>query len=109
MKCPSCLRELEQKIFNDITIDECNECKGIWFEKDELRQAKDNADPDLNWMDFEIWKHEDQFKVSARNRHCPQCEQPMALVKYGKTNVNIDCCAKCKGVWLDKGEFRKII
>jgi Zn-finger nucleic acid-binding protein len=109
MKCPSCQIELTKKKLNDIEVDECPTCQGIWFEKDELRQAKDAADPDLKWMDFEIWKHEDQFKISSRNRPCPQCNQAMAVVRYGNTRVKIDCCALCKGVWLDKGEFKKII
>ncbi len=45
-----------------LKIDVCSKCAGVWFDQDELRKAKDQTEPDLNWMDFEIWKHEDRFK-----------------------------------------------
>lgn len=109
MHCPNCNEELTKKKLETIEVDECVSCKGLWFEDDELRQAKDAADADLNWMDFEIWKHQDKFKVSPKNRPCPKCQKPMPVVKYGATGVNIDCCPQCKGVWLDKGEFKKIV
>jgi Zn-finger nucleic acid-binding protein len=109
MKCPCCNIDLKSKIIKDVEIEECNKCKGIWFEDDELRKAKDSADSDLNWMDFEIWKHKDKTKARSRNLACPQCNQTLVAVDYAETNVEIDYCPKCKGTWLDKGEFEKII
>ena len=92
-----------------IEIDECETCKGMWFEDDELREAKDSTDEDLNWMDFEIWKHEDLFKTKSRNLPCPQCNKVLVTINYSDTDVEIDYCPACKGTWLDKGEFTKII
>lgn len=109
MKCPCCNVELKSKMIQDIEVDECNDCKGIWFEDDELRKAKDSTDKDLNWIDFEIWKHKDKFKVSSRNVACPQCNQTLVAIDYADTGVEIDYCPNCKGTWLDKGEFKKII
>jgi len=109
MKCPCCDVELKGKLIKDVETDECPQCKGIWFEDDELRKAKDSKDPDLNWMDFEIWKHEDKFKARSRNLACPKCNQTLVAVDYGDTDVEIDYCPHCKGIWLDKGEFKKII
>jgi len=109
MKCPCCRIELKKKMIEKIEIDECEKCKGMWFEDDELRKAKDSTDEDLNWMDFEIWKHEDQFKTKSRNLPCPQCNKVLVTINYADTDVEIDYCLTCKGTWLDKGEFKKII
>ncbi len=109
MKCLYCKIELKKKMINKIEIDECEKCKGIWFEDDELRKAKDSTDEDLNWMDFEIWKHEDQFKPKSRNLPCPKCNKVLVAINYSDTDVEIDYCPTCKGTWLDKGEFKKII
>ena len=38
----------------DVQIDECRQCRGIWFGKGELAEAKDEVDPDLRWLDFGI-------------------------------------------------------
>ena len=38
MECPRCKIELHKKTIQEIEVDECQKCEGIWFEKDELRQ-----------------------------------------------------------------------
>jgi Zn-finger nucleic acid-binding protein len=100
---------METKDFDGVSIEECPQCKGTWFDNGELKQAKDQADPDLNWLDFEIWKHEDQFRVSAHPIKCPKDQVNLVAVNYGDTDIEIDYCPKCHGVWLDDGEFCKII
>jgi len=108
MKCPVCSAAMEKKHVQDVEIDECPECMGAWFQDDELRKAKDSADSDLNWMDFEVWKHADRFKAAPRNVGCPKCSGSLVCADYDNTGVEIDCCPQCKGIWLDKGEFKKI-
>ena len=109
MNCPKCNEPLQKKNIETVEIDECAKCKGIWFDEDELRQAKDETDPDINWMDFDIWQHKDKFRVAAKPAKCPKCDVNMAAVDYDNTGVEIDVCRVCKGVWLDAGEFEKII
>ena len=31
------------------------------------------------------------------------------LVMTERQGIEIDCCPKCRGVWLDRGEFDKVI
>ncbi len=108
-QCPKCQDELKPKTVGDVEVDECQKCKGVWFDKSELRQAKDATDSDLNWMDFEIWKHEDQFRSATSDRQCPICQKPMVSVQYGDTVVVIDYCQSCQGTWLDKHELERIV
>ncbi len=109
MNCLNCNTELARKVFGDIEVDECAKCKGIWFDTGELRRAKDLTDDNLNWMDFEIWKHEHLFKTGSSNRACPKCSNSMVSINYADTGVTIDHCPGCKGSWLDKGEFENIV
>ena len=108
MKCPACSVTLDSKSIQDIAVDECPRCMGTWFEDDQLRKAKDSADSDLNWMDFEVWKHTDRFKAAGGTLGCPKCSGSLVRIDYDNTGVEIDCCPQCKGIWLDKGEFKKI-
>ena len=89
MECPSCNISLTERSVQDIKVNECQQCKGVWFEDGELREVKDIAEPDTNWMDFEIWKHEDRFASEPRNLACPKCNQNMVAVDYDKTGVMI--------------------
>jgi uncharacterized protein len=38
---------------------------------------------------------------------CPICRLP--LVMSDRQGIEIDYCAQCRGVWLDRGELDKII
>lgn len=92
-----------------LSLNTCPTCQGLWFDNDELRRAKDLADPDLDWMDFEIWKHDERFEIEPRAGLCPRCVKPMVRLRYGDTDVQIDFCTSCRGVWLDTQEFERLI
>lgn len=109
MNCPVCKEPMVNDNIGNVAIDHCKKCNGIWFDQDELREAKDETDSDLNWMDFEIWKNEDKFKFESRKLQCPKCKKPMVAISYDTTGVEIDYCPQCKGTWLDQNEFEKII
>ncbi|HPO68413.1 MAG TPA: zf-TFIIB domain-containing protein [Candidatus Pacearchaeota archaeon] len=108
-KCPICKISLESAILCNTEIDYCPRCFGLWFEEDELRWAKDEKDKDLNWLDVDLWKDPKKFKVSYGIRLCPSCRLPLYEVYYGDSKIIVDVCNVCKGIWLDRGEFKKII
>ncbi|KAA3620378.1 MAG: hypothetical protein DWQ05_00095 [Calditrichaeota bacterium] len=109
MDCPVCKIELNKKSIKGIEVDECEKCEGIWCDNDELKQVKDKTDSDLNWMDFDIWKHPERFKAKSAKNHCPNCKQAMDVLDYDNTKIEIDYCKQCKGTWLDKNELENII
>jgi Zn-finger nucleic acid-binding protein len=109
MKCTRCDVDLSPRGLGEIEVETCRNCGGTWLEEEQLRKAKDEADPDLAWMDFEIWQHGDRFEVSVKPIRCPRCDIEMAAVEYGDTKIEVDYCVRCQSVWLDAGEFEKII
>jgi len=109
MKCPVCNVDLELKLAGPVEVDECPRCAGAWYEDDEVRKAKDAWDVDLNWIDFELWKEWDSLDLKPSDLPCPQCGKRLVAVHYAVTGIEVDCCAACKGIWLDKGEFAGII
>lgn len=107
--CSQCRVKLEKKQIGPAVVDECPSCGGIWFEKDEFRQAKDAVDGDLNWLDFEVWRQGDGIAVSRSEIACPSCGKTTVSLACGTTGVTIDYCEDCQGAWLAKGEFKRII
>jgi len=108
-KCFSCNKDLDKANFYDIEIDYCPQCWGTWFEKDELRLAKDKKSDDLKWLDFDLWKDKRRFKISKSWKLCPDCRLPLYEINYGKSKIKVDVCNVCQGVWLDKGELKQIM
>ncbi|MFT3676858.1 MAG: zf-TFIIB domain-containing protein [Chitinophagaceae bacterium] len=47
-----------------------------------------------------------RFKISNKMK-CPNCNETLVMTE--RSNVEIDYCPQCRGVWLDKGELDKII
>ena len=110
MNCPTCQdKKLEEIVFFNTGVDYCPKCLGLWFEQDELRQAKDEKDKDLNWLDVDLWDKKDEFKVSPSEKVCPKDKTTLYEVRYGDSDIVVDVCNSCKGIWLDRGEFKKVI
>ena len=109
LKCPKCKVFLLGKIIDNVEVDYCPKCLGLWFEEDELRLIKDEKDRELRWLDIDLWEEEIEFRVSPGIRICPFCRVPLYEVEYGSSEVIVDLCNLCKGIWLDRGEFEKII
>ena len=110
MLCPICKKvNLDKAIVSGVEIDYCPQCLGLWFEEDELRLAKDYKDRNLSWLDIDLWKDEAKFKISPGRKLCPQDRFPLYETGYGKSGIQVDVCNLCQGIWLDRGEFKKII
>lgn len=109
MECPHCRLELALHRIGSVGIHECKECKGMWLEDRELKKIKDEIDADLNWLDFDIWKHPENFKTASTIFDCPGCDAAMVILDYDHTSVEIHYCDSCHGIWLEKGELNKII
>ncbi|MCF7845405.1 MAG: zf-TFIIB domain-containing protein [Candidatus Pacebacteria bacterium] len=107
--CPSCNQKLKEISFYGVKIDYCEQCKGIWFEKEELDRAKDLKQETINWLDVDLWDKTERFKMSKKERQCPECKLSLYEVNYDDSEIKVDVCSICEGVWLDKGEFNKVM
>jgi len=110
MNCPDCEGTLKTIDCKGIKIDECSSCKGHWFDRGELRLAKDKEDDDIRWLDFDPFgKDANSLSVESEGKACPKCSKNMKSLTYRKSKIIIDKCTDCEGVWLDNGEFEKIV
>jgi Zn-finger nucleic acid-binding protein len=97
------MEEVRQR---DAFIDNCNTCKGTFFDEGEMYAALGtSADPSL-WD-----RPETGGAVRPGEIHCPRCGAAMLLqdVKHEDLSVEIDRCPNCRGIWLDGGEAAKIM
>ena len=101
MHCPKCCNEsLEEIQVGDVKtpVDHCRTCGGIWFDQRELETIMTVAVKDL------------VVPSGAREtgRMCPRDFEAMFAFKYPQTEVTVDMCRKCLGLWLDGGELTEI-
>ena len=110
MKCPECGLNMDYRDTLKVRLNECTRCKGIWFDHGELDTIKDEIEPDLRWMDFDLWKKEGDFRLTVRPRKCPKClRTDLRGLHYETADVTIHYCPACEGIWLQGGDFHKIV
>ena len=106
MKCPKCKSEtLVGFKVEDVAVDRCSSCDGIWFDAQELvellaEDAKQVASLRRGSM------HEE---LAGKKGNCPRDGGELLRV-YSAVDrtVIIDACPDCRGIWLDGGEFEKL-
>ena len=106
MKCPKCAAEMELVTFEDVTVDRCTGCKGIWFDASEqkLLKAKKGAEA-IDIGDVAVGKKMD--KINDIN--CPRCLKPMIrMVDVDQHHIDYEACTTCFGIFLDAGEFKDL-
>ncbi|MFP4355871.1 MAG: zf-TFIIB domain-containing protein [Phycisphaerae bacterium] len=102
MFCPECVSISlnDQKLQSaDLELDYCPGCGGIWFDQAELERALPHA----------ILNLAVPGDAPETGRGCPRCDRARLFrVQYPQTDVQVDVCRKCRGVWLDAGEAEAI-
>jgi Zn-finger nucleic acid-binding protein len=115
--CPLCDIPMETIDVNatdeHFYIERCPQCMGLFFDPNELNALLDNTVNNVYEIDrkklFAIKRLEGNLPQRKRFYiKCPVCHQLMNQTKFGlRSGVIIDRCSH--GIWLDNGEFRKIL
>ena len=87
----------------DLEVDSCPECFGIWFDGEELR----NFFPKEKLVSRLMSPAPGGATPGAGKRTCPRCQVELTESSVG--DVEVDVCRKCRGIWLDEGELSRVV
>ena len=90
----------------DVEIDYCTDCGGIWLDAGELELLL--GEPQKAKQLLRSFKIESQS--DERIRPCPTCDKKMQKIKVGSSApvLLIDKCRRGDGLWFDRGELHDI-
>lgn len=115
MKCPHDGAPLSKQIYEaGIEIDQCAVCGGLWLNNDELERIQEECERDYSPEIHELPNLVDQAYAMALAKskptvNCPGCGDEMERCEHGGcSQIMIDNCPKCGGVWLDDGELKAL-
>jgi len=106
MDCPVCKNAMITLELEDVEIDYCTDCGGIWLDAGELELLLGEPRKARAMLD--------SFKADAgcteRMRKCPICDKKMRKIIVGssKPPLLIDKCRRGDGLWFDRGELNDI-
>ena len=107
MLCPVCRESLIVIEHDEIEIDYCVRCKGIWLDSFELEFIIENDE-----VCREILTGERFADVGKeKKRVCPICDKKMRKVILGEEGgrITLDRCPRGDGIWLDRGEVDALL
>lgn len=115
MDCPKCVGKLEKKTVENIEIDACTVCEGIWFDAGELEAVIKGDSKDFDYIDVGRESLDGlelaaaKIDLDSKKGKCPRCDDGTELLQtqYEKDRkVRVDICPKGHGLWLDGGEIK---
>jgi len=109
MRCPVCKNPMMVVEHQQIELDYCLECRGIWFDATELELLFDAFDLG-DEFDLEQMTRPAPDHVAEAKRKCPICGKRMQKVLLGQDpGVLVDKCPRGHGLWFDGGELGTVI
>jgi len=115
MKCPSCFNKLVETKTGQVFVDLCTLCKGIWFDSGEFLDVVRSLFAEKTIEDKPPALEAKGAPVAAKSaadkeKFCPRCDNRLSKYNYAyDSNVILDRCPKCQGIWADGGEVRQIL
>ena len=103
IRCPKCSADMEQIEIDDVVIDRCNSCKGIWFDEGEVEALSNKeAAAAIDTGDTGLGKLQNAFD----HYNCPRCGGQMEKQTAPKqAHIWYETCVDCRGSFFDAGEF----
>jgi uncharacterized protein len=109
MLCPVCRDELVIVEFDEVELDACPDCRGIWFDAQELQQLFEAAGvPEhLHCLEERL----EQLPRAGSRRRCPRCGGRIVPVRAPAAahEVILDECPRGHGLWFDQGELETLV
>lgn len=107
MKCPKCEQARLKKIkVNELEVDHCDECGGVWCDQSELAQLLELKPAELK----QLRRGSAHAGANQARGNCPRCGTVMVRVASAQQRrVTLDKCPDCDGAWLDGGELRALL
>ncbi len=95
--------------FDDIELDACPDCKGIWFDAQELRELFELVGAPEYLQDLE--GQLERLAHSSARRSCPRCREliePVRAPMSEGSELILDECPRGHGLWFDQGELEAL-
>jgi uncharacterized protein len=110
MLCPVCAEDMFVLEFDQVELDYCTRCGGVWLDSGELELLGVRAGALQKDLLCALETHTGEHEPAMGRRPCPVCRRAMAEVdSCGDTEIMVDRCARRHGLWFDEGELHAVV
>jgi uncharacterized protein len=93
------------RLVEEVEVDVCPGCGGLWLDKDEIRTLAAKSEAALGELRELVGGTERQAPPSTVDVPCPACRGKLSLAVFGP--IYMEHCGECDGIYLDRGELDK--
>ncbi|MCF7973175.1 MAG: rhomboid family intramembrane serine protease [Phycisphaerae bacterium] len=114
MHCPACSDPLDVMSLLGCEVHSCPTCRGMWFDPGMLPAYVKalSQSGDIQPTQTQLFKRREvhvQRELNALPKTCPRCHVTMRAFNYAyDSNVFVDRCPTCEGIWTDEGKAVRI-
>lgn len=110
MKCPYCGKVLIVVEHENIELDYCTNCHGVWFDSGELELLLESMSLQGAKQVYTDMLQKPEAKTTEKKRKCPICGAKMNKTLVGDhPAILLDVCHRGHGLWFDGGELNQLI
>lgn len=105
MDCIVCKEPMVAIELNQVEIDHCLDCGGVWLDAGELELLLESPQEVKQLLE----NSSSTGETEESERKCPICFKKMEVIVVGKqSRVLIDRCRQGHGLWFDRGELEDV-
>ncbi len=110
MLCPVCKTDMIDVEYEQIELDYCVKCRGVWFDSNELELLFEKINLQNSGLSVSTLISRIDESIPEDKHKCPICKQKMGKVSIGDSlRIVIDICTNGNGLWFDGGEIIQLI
>ena len=110
MICPVCNHSMVIIEHENIELDYCTSCKGVWFDSGELELLLEAAELENYGVFAERIIGSSEASSTEKKRKCPICTRKMKKKHIDEAQeLLIDVCPRAHGIWFDGGEVEHLL
>jgi len=110
MICPACKKDMIAVEYNNVELDWCTSCQGVWFDSTELELLLKSMKLNGRNLLLDDILHSPEAISSEKKRKCPICRKKMKKTTIGEhPGVLVDVCPQGHGLWFDGGEVAQLV
>ena len=110
MICPACKNDMIVVEHEEIELDYCTNCNGVWFDSGELELLLEAAGLESPQPLLDEILNSPEATTSEKKRKCPICGRKMKKVNIGENSeILVDISPEEHGLWFDGGEVAHLI
>ena len=109
--CPKCHVALFVLSLNEVEIDFCQQCRGVWLDAGELENLIGRADT-KSVDPLAQFQKLNGFIPRGPKSLCPRCDRPLEEISSQRGDqkaLTLDRCPQGHGLWFDAHELEELL